>query len=339
MVNKKVSIIDVARKAGVSTATISRVINGNGGYSKETERKVRQTIEECGYIPNVSAASLRTNRSKCIGVIVPDITNEFFAKIVHELDIFLVSGGYSLLICDSNEDYDLEDTYIKNLIEKSVDGIIYISGQNEIKNIADVRNIPVVYIDRAPQNAEVLILSDNENGGYLATKELLKKGCRRILFLRDLRYASTIRQRKRGYLKALKEYGVEYDEGLEISCFPDYDDAKRTMDLLFNAKGCFFDGIFATNDKMALACINVLKKNGMHVPQDVKVVGFDNISIAEFANPTITTISQDTKKIAQNAGNTVLKMIQQKKIVNKQKIIPVTLVCRRSTQAGTGDAE
>ena len=155
MAEKKVSIIDVAQKAGVSTATVSRVINKNGGYSKKTEEKVMQTIRECGFTPNSNAVSLRTNRSHCVGVIVPDITNEFFAKIVHELDIFFLKHRYSLLICDSNEDYKLENMHIRNLLQKNVDGIVYISGQDEIKNIGNVKNVPVVYIDRCPQNAHM----------------------------------------------------------------------------------------------------------------------------------------------------------------------------------------
>ena len=121
MAEKKLSIIDVAKKAGVSTATVSRVLNGNGGYSKKTEEKVLQTVEECGFTPNGNAISLITNRSHCVGVIVPDITNEFFAKIVHELDIFFLKHQYSLLICDSNEDYKLENMHIRNLLQKNVE--------------------------------------------------------------------------------------------------------------------------------------------------------------------------------------------------------------------------
>ena len=156
--NAKLSIVDVAKRAGVSTATVSRVINHNGGYSRETEEKVRRTIEECGFTPNANAIGLRTNKSRCIGVIVPDVTNEFFAKIIQELDFYLLKHGYSLLICNSNEDYELENMHIKGLIEKHIDGIVYISGQNEIKNINEIKHIPVVYIDRAPLNARMLIL-------------------------------------------------------------------------------------------------------------------------------------------------------------------------------------
>ena len=321
--NKRVSIIDVAKKAGVSIATVSRVINRNGGYSKETEERVRKTIEECGFTPNVNAIGLRTNRSNSIGVIVPDITNEFFARIIRELDASLLSRRYSLLVCNSNEDYMLENMHIKGLAEKHVDGIIYISGQNEIKKMNEIKNLPIVYIDRAPKNAEVLILSDNETGGYLAGRELIQKGCRRILFLRDIRFASTVRSRQ--------EKGMAFNEELEMSCFPEYAEARVVMERLLKEKGCFFDGIFATNDMMALACVNVLTENQIKVPGQVKVVGFDNISLTQFTSPQITTIAQDTKELALHAADTILKMIEDEEIKEKKTIIPVRLVVRETT--------
>lgn len=218
------SIIDIAKRAGVSTATVSRVINHNGGYSKETEEKVRQTVDECGFTPNANAIGLRTNKSRCIGVIVPDVTNEFFAKIIQELDFYLLEHRYSLLICNSNEDYELE-----------------------------------------------------------------------------------------------------------VSCFPEYAQAHSAMERLVKSRGCFFDGIFATNDTMALACINVLMEMGISIPGQVKVVGFDDISLTRFTSPQITTIAQDTRQMALTAGKTILKMIQKKEIKEKRTIIPVTLEVRGTT--------
>ena len=212
-----------------------------------------------------------------------------------------------------------------------MDGIIYISGQNEIKEISEIKNLPIVYIDRAPKNAEVLILSDNETGGYLAGRELIAKGCTKILFLRDIRYASTIRSRKEGFIRALGENGISFSEELEMSCFPEYEETRGVMERLLREKGCFFDGIFTTNDMMALACINVLMENRIKVPDQVRVVGFDNISLSQFASPQITTIAQDTKELALHAGETILKMIEGKEIRKKKTIIPVRLIARGTT--------
>lgn len=336
MESKKISIIDVAKKAGVSTATVSRVINGNGGYSKATEEKVFKTIQECGFKPNVNAIGLRTNKTHSVGVIVPDITNEFFAKIVRTLDTFFLKHKYSVLICDSNEDYELEDMHIKDLIQKNVDGIIYISGQEEIKNIDSVQHIPIVYIDRCPNNAEYLIHSDNEQGGYLAAKELIEKGCEKIVLLRDGRNASTIRHRKRGFLRAYAEYGINYDESQDMICIPpDYAEAKQAVTSRIEERGLDFDGVFATNDMMALGCLHAITERGYSVPEQVKIVGFDNISLSEFCYPPLTTITQDTEQMAVFSGEALLELMgknkSKRKLEKQERMVPVSLKVRNST--------
>lgn len=331
MKKNKISIVDIAKLANVSTATVSRVINKHGGYSKATEERVLNIIDEYSFKPNSNAIGLRTNRSNSIGVIVPDITNEFFASIVHELDMFFLQHRYSVLICDSNEDPVLEDLHINDLIQKNVDGIIYISGQAEIKPFEHSSGIPIVYVDRCPNNAEILIHSDNKQGGYLAAKELIEKGCLDILLVRDIRYASTIRHRKEGFLKALSESNINHTNEFELSIYPTYSKARTTMATLLKEKGCFFDGIFTTNDAMALACIHSLHDAGYKVPKDVKVVGFDNISITEFCNPSITTIKQNFKKLAYYSGKAILDLINNKKISVKDISVPVTIIKRDST--------
>ena len=333
--DRRLSINQIAELAGCSVATISRVINNRGGYSKETQEKVERLIQEYNYLPNANASGLRTKRSHSIGVMVPDITNEFFAKIIRELDLFFLKHNYVLLICDSNEDSRLENMHLDNLIKKNVDGIIYISGQDEIKNMGHF-TIPVVYVDRSPENAEVVIHSDNVQGGYLAAKELASKGCKRILFFGDLRYRSPVRRRREGYRKALEEAGLPYGGDLEICTYPDYESAKKKMAEVLREKGCYFDGVFTTNDMMALGTIHALEDNGYKVPDHVKVVGFDNISMSEFCNPPITTIAQDTKGLAVKSGEALMKMIQNKGRLKKKKlIIPVSLKDRKST-AETG---
>lgn len=330
MKTKKLSMVDIAAMAEVSIATVSRVINGSGGYSKSTEQKVTNIIEKFEYTPNANAKSLRTNISKSIGVVVPDLTNEFFAKIVRVLNNFFLKHKYSVLICDSNEDESLEDMHIAELVEKNVDGIIYISGQADVKVIDKRHAIPVVYIDRRPKHADILIQSDNKQGGYLATKELIDKGCKRILFLRDSRSVSPVRHRRSGYLEALEENQLEFKEYFEVRISPDYVSAKTKISKMLE-EGCFFDGVFATNDMMALGCIHALEEKGFKIPQDVKVVGFDDISISEFCNPSITTITQDTEKLGTLAAQALLKLICKEKIIRKETIVPVALHIRKST--------
>ena len=328
---EKLSISQIANIAGVSVATVSRVLNDRGGYSKETEDRVRKVIQECRYIPNANASGLRTNKSHSIGVMVPDITNEFFAKIIRGLDLFFLEYKYALLICDSNEDSKLENIHLHNLLTKNVDGVIYISGKNEVLSTEKI-GVPVVYVDRSPQNAQVLIHSDNEKGGYLAACELLTSRCEKTVFFGDVRRRSPVRRRRDGYIRALKEKGYEHSKGMEIWSYPDYSSARKKMDEVLKEKGLYFDGIFATNDMMALGIIHALIGNGYRVPEDVKVVGFDNVSLSGFCDPAITTITQDTQAIAKNAGEALLKMLRGDQTVERDVCIPVTLEKRCSTR-------
>ncbi|MPW24421.1 substrate-binding domain-containing protein [Alkalibaculum sp. M08DMB] len=328
--SEKLSMMDIANELGLSTATISRVINNKGGYSKNTEEKVLEYIKDKGYTPNNSAKCLRTNQSSIIGIIVPDITNEFFAKIIRVINNFFLQYKYSIFICDSNEDGEREEKHMIELIEKNVDGIIYISGQTEVRSISEKHSIPIVYIDRRPDKAEILIQSDNEMGGYLATKELIDKGCKRIVLLRDERAVSPIRNRRKGYLRALKEHDINYMAELEVLTTPYYESAKDKMTDFYRTK-IEFDGIFATNDMMALGSIHSMEELGLKVPMDVKVVGFDNISISSFSNPPITTIAQDMDKLGELAAETLLKLLNKETIQEKNITVPVVLNVRKST--------
>lgn len=331
MEEKKISIVDVAKAAGVSTATVSRVVNQLGGYSKETEKKVLQTIQECGFRPNVNAIGLRTKRSHSVGVIVPDITNEFFAKIVRTLDVFFIKYNYSVLICDFNEDPELEERYIQAMYDKNVDGLIYVSGRETISPLLKTKKVPTVFIDRSPRGADVSVQADNYQGGYLAGSELCEKGCEKILLIRDYRMASTIQQRRHGFVDALTAYGRVFDSEYEVGILPDYKSAKEKVTGLLAEKGCYFDGIFTTNDMMALGAMHALSEAGYNIPGQVKLVGFDNVSLSEFCSPPITTVAQDTEQIGLMAGEALIKMIRKEALSQKDYIVPVRLEIRNTT--------
>ena len=331
MAKEKNSIVEIAKRTNVSIATVSRVINRAEGYSEKTKQKVLKAIRESGYSPNLNAVSLRTHKSMCIGVIVPDITNEYFARLIRELDDFFVTQKYTLLICDTNEDEKKEQTQLRNLISRNVDAIIYISGQDRIPKINTSSCPFIVYIDRCPKNASVLVQSDNVSGGYLATKELLDKGCKKILFARDRRDVSTVVERREGYLKALGEYGVPYAKKMELYTSPEYEAARRSLKKRLTAKALDFDGIFCSTDMIALGCVNALQETGYRVPADVKIVGFDNVSLSKFCNPPITTITQNSHAIAYTAGALIMDKLHRKFIKNTHILIPVTLERRKTT--------
>lgn len=331
MEEKRISIIDVAKAAGVSTATVSRVINQMGGYSQKTEKKVLDTIKACGFRPNASAIGLRTKKSHSVGVIVPDITNEFFAKIVRVLNIFFLKYNYSIFICDLNEDAELEERHIQDMLDKNVDGLIFVSGKEATSPLLKQAKIPTVFIDRSPKDAEITVRSDNYQGGYLAGHKLHECGCEKILFIRDYRMTSTVEQRRQGFMKAMEECGNVCQGEYEIGILSEYKAVREKMSNLLAERGCYFDGIFATNDIMALGAMHALREAGYMVPSQVKLIGFDNVSFTEFCNPPMTTIAQNTEQIGLYAGEALIKLMRNEYVEQKSYIVPVHLEMRSTT--------
>ncbi len=331
--DRQISIKEIAGMAGVSVATVSRVINQSGYVARETEARVRDVVERYGYVPNLMARGLRTNRSPIVGVVIPDITNEFFANIVLCIQTHLFKSHFSTMICNTNESAVLERAYLATLSAQSISGLIFVSGQPA--SGCAPSNVPTIYVDRHPYVREgddaVTIESDNEEGGYLAARELLEKGCRRIAIITDLRGISSHFARYNGYKRALAEFGIEWSQDLlqqvEIISFSD---ARRLTTRMLK-QGVSFDGIFCTTDQMALGAITALQQHGVSVPEKSKVVGFDDISIARYCQLPFTTIRQPTHELGLRAVDTLLKMIAGETIVDHKVILPVQLVRRLST--------
>ena len=330
--DKKISMVDIAKMTGVSIATVSRVLNRNGRYSEETEKKVMDAVKQYNYQINQSAKSLRTSKTQSIGVIVPDITNEFFARIVRSIETYIVPEGYTVFVCDSNENAEMEDFHIQSLIAKDVDGIIFISSQHNVQTVFYDLSIPVVYIDRRPKNVGTLITSDNEMGGFLATRELIESGCKRILMLRDEQLHSTVLYRYAGYANALDKFGIKADDKLVVDIPVSYSAAKETV-TQFIIDEIGFDGVFANNDMMALGALHACRDMKVKVPSEVKIVGFDGISITEICDPSMTTVLQNTDMFGEKSVEALLRLIRNHHKKDEIFIIPVELKKRDTTRA------
>ena len=330
MDNKNISMVDIARMAGVSIATVSRVLNKNGRYSAETEKKVLQVVEKYNYAINPNAQGLRTNRTKTIGIIIPDITNEYFSHIVRSVESSVIPLGYNVFVCDSNENVDYEAFHIASLQSKGVEGIIYISARTSVDEVSTEFTVPVVYIDRRPGVEFNYVSSDNEMGGFLATQELIKKGCRKIAIIHDVNSYSTVNKRIQGYLNALKKYGAEIDDSRIVSCRVSYEDARQAVKKLIS-DGVEFDGVFCTTDTMALGVLRGLKESGKKVPKDVKLVGFDGITHTEISDPPISTVVQDTEQLGKRSVDVLMDLINNNANKVHEYTIPVALSVRGST--------
>lgn len=330
---KKLSIKDISEMSGVSIATVSRVINKNGRYSKETEERVKAVIEQNHYVPNMVAKGLRTNRMNNIGIIVPDITNEFFVQLVREIEKSLFDSNYSSFICNTNEEAEIERKHLKMLRTQNVSGVIYISG-TDMADYSDLLDTPTVFIDRIPKNDNgkyVVIESDNWRGGFLAGKLLLDKGCRNIVMLTDRRRLSSQRERVDGFLEAHRQAGVPVREDSIV------DVEQVTFRQAYNAvcglleEDRHFDGVFASTDWLAMGAYVALSERRIRVPQDVKIVGFDDISVAEYNAKPITTIHQQVDMIGKLAARSILDLIQNKPVHLRHHTVPVYLVERATT--------
>ncbi len=332
---KNLSIKDISKMTGISIATVSRVINGNGRYSKETEEKVKAVIKEYNYTPNMIAKGLRTKKMDTIGIVVPDITNEFFTKLIHEMETSLFAASYSTFICNTNENVEIEQRYLKNLRMQNVSGIIYISGAST-SSLESFSDIPMVFIDRVPKHVRqlekcVVIESDNTQGGYLATKELLSRGCRKIIMLTDKRQLSSHQERVDGFIAAHNDRGAEFEPSqiIKLDSISFRSANEKVKELLDS--GYTFDGIFASTDWLAMGAYVALVNKGITIPEQVKLVGFDDISVSEFNALPISTIHQQVDIIGQIAVKSILRLIEGKPSIAKEHIVPVYLVKRKST--------
>ncbi|CAM4397941.1 MAG: LacI family DNA-binding transcriptional regulator [Paenibacillus macerans] len=331
-----ISIKEIARLSGVSVATVSRVINDNGRFSDETRKKVMDVINKHHYETNFVAKSLRMNKSQTIGLLVPDISNEFFAAIVQEIERLFFEEGYSTIICNTAKSAEKEKEYLKTLEGKMVDGLICISGQEEILTDILRRNVPIVCIDRRPKiNKNVAFIESNHlEGGRLATEELIRKGCKNILLLTKRNNLSSVNERLKGYEEALKQYGFPIHEQNVVYIDEhsnNLEGARKVIQKALDAD-LSFDGIFATNDWLALGAMLMLQEKGYNIPEQVKIVGFDNNQISKYCNPPLTTIDQDEAILAKHAYANLLDMINGSAVKHGQHTrVPVHLVERKTT--------
>lgn len=332
MTKKQVNIKEIAEMAGVSVATVSRILNKNGRYSKKTEEKVLQIIKQTKYVPNMSAKSLRTSKSQVIGIIVPEISNPYFSTLVYHLQNQLYKEGFSCLICNSNNSLTLESSQIQSLIAQNVQGIIITSGTQEYPSLKD---IPAIYVDGPAlddSDSFVSIHSDNEQGGYLAAQEIIDSGCRSILLVTWGSTANVANQisREQGFLRALKESKKRIKYTKVVADSTSIEDGRKVVKgyLKTHIKP---DGIVALADTLAVGTLIALQENGLEVPKNVKLTGYDDVYLAIGSGPGLTSVKQNVPEMARLASSILLQMIEGKKIKKKEYILPVTLTKRNST--------
>ncbi len=327
------TIEDVAKLAGLSRTTVSRVINNHPYVSEDKRKLVIEAMNKLGYVPNSSARSLRSQKTDVIALFVPRIMNPFFSQLVESMEIAAAEHGYQLIICQTRYSPEKELNYMNLLKMKQVDGVILASIQNDWKMLEPFLDYgPIVLCNEFDEQANVpSVMLDQVHGGYIATKHLLEQGHRRIAYCSGSTRSNVASHREIGFRKALAEYGIEFDERYAFRNALRSEDGRRVFyEMIALSKPP--TAVFTGSDEVAAGIISEANKHGYLVPEQLAVVGFDNQAITELMEPTITTVHQPVGQMAQKALEIMIEKIHSRKYRQREVYeFPLKLIIREST--------
>lgn len=312
---KKVTIRDIANELGITFSTVARALNNHPAIKASTKAAVHETANRLGYRPNKLASSLRSGKTKIIGVLVPRLDVSFFSSVVHGIESVMNENGYSILLYQSQESAKQEANGIETFLRTRVDGIIAsISLQTEqagaYKDVKH-RNIPLAFFDRVPQGIDVpSVTIDDYRGGFMATEHLIQAGYRRIVHITESRDINIFTERLRGYQDALTQHNIPLDERLLIRGDFSIEFGRECVRRLL-ANGIPFDAVFTLEDFTAMGVVQALKAAGKRIPQDVGVVGFANEAFTQLVSPSISTVDQRTVEMGEQVARLFLKLLKK----------------------------
>jgi len=333
-----VTIKDVAKKAGVSPSTVSRALSGNGPVKESTRKKVLDAVKLLDYRPNFLAQGLKEGKTKTIGLIIPNIRNPIYPAVARGVEDAAKKFGYTVILCNTDEDVDIEKEYIQKLQKRWVDGIIIAPASNENEHIVKLQNenFPIVVIVRNVDFLSNAVIIDNYRAAYDAVSYLIRTGHRRIAIVKGNQQLALYRERFRGYKQALLDAGIPVVE--ELIAGDDSDSVQWTLDG-YNAINCLFsqniefDAVFATTDLRAIGAIRAIKDHGYKVPEDISVIGFDNLEFSSLIDPPLSTVSQPLYDIGMRAVNKLIPLIDNKTVTEPTiEIMLSELIIRKSTK-------
>ena len=336
------TILDVAKLAGVSRSTVSRVISGNGAVKPETKVAVEKAIEELNYTPSYFAQGIKTGKTKTLAMIVPDYSNVYYGEMFRGIEKIALENGYMVMICNTDKSSTRERSYVEELLKRKVDGIIYNTYKRNKENIEYFtklsKKMPVVFMDHM-QGADInvpYVLTEGFDSSKKAAKYLISKGKMRIGYIRMPPYISVVQHRYEGYKQGLIESGITPDSNIVYQC-PNNEVGKTHLEIGFEGAKALMDrqdppnAIMTSVDIMAVGAIKYLKSAGYRIPQDVSVIGFDDIALATIVEPNLTTIAQPTRRIGEEAAKIIMAMLNDEEKVNKQIMFEPEFIIREST--------
>jgi len=325
---------DIAAATGFTMNTVSRALKGKTDISARTRRLIQQTARRMGYIPNALAASLRSGRTRTVSVIIPDISDPLFAILVRDIEAKLKERDFDLFIQNTDENDELERRAIMAAIGKKIDGVILCPCQKSARNLGIMRDngMPFVLLCRRfARGTASYVVADDVRGGFLATQHLIERGHRDILFLDGPRCISSSRERLLGYRQALEKSGIPYRGALVQEVKIKGGECTRTLRDLRGRK-VHFTSIFCFSDLMAWESISFLQAEGLRIPQDVAIVGFDDIQSRLYYPYPLTSVGYGKKKIADISVDTLMERIESPSGAKDMRLaVEVEMVVRRST--------
>ncbi len=329
------TIKDVAALAGVSFTTVSHVLNDTRPVSADARRRVLAAVEEIGYLPSAVARSLRKSETKIIGVLVPNVNNPFFAELVVGVEDGCRLSGYSVFLCNSDNDPKRQQQYMRTLLEKRIDGLLLSSaGDAEaLARIFKLATVPAVTVDRAVPGARADRVSvNNQDGALKAVRHLLDLGHRQIACVSGPAEFEVSMERVEGWRRALQERGLAVDESLliesDFSSAGGYEAARRLL-----RERPEVTAVFASNDMMALGALRAAAELGLRLPQQLSVVGFDDIELSAYVYPALSTVGCSIKELGREAARVLIDRIENPGAPLKDVQLTPRLVVRESSAA------
>jgi LacI family repressor for deo operon, udp, cdd, tsx, nupC, and nupG len=323
------NIRQVAAAARVSVATVSRAVQNPQLVAKKTRARVLAAIEKLDYTPNMQARILRTARSHVIVALVPDIANPFFAEVIRGIERVAHQHGYSVLLGDTQHSPDREQAYADLIGTRQADGLITLLPH--VPRIAAAAPLPIVNACEYVKNPAITSVHvDNVAAAAEATRYLLTLGHKNIAFVSGPMQSPICVDRDRGYADALAAAGTRRDPRLTVNGDFSVESGMRGVESLF-ARGLRFTAAFCSNDEMAIGAIRAIKAQGLQVPHDVSVIGFDDIRFAQHYDPPLTTIAQPMEELGREAMSLLIEILQHRQSPPRKRVLPTHLVIRGST--------
>jgi len=332
----KITIKDIARMAGVSTATVSKVLNRKDEkISAPTRERIFKLVDEYNYVPNRIASSLVTKKTKTLGLIIPNIANPFFPEIARGAEDLANEKGYNLILCNTDDRLEKEESYIDMLEEKMVDGIIFTASSqrnDKLERLGRVR-VPVITVDREVEGlaTQGKIVVDNIQGAYEAGTYLVDAGYKKIIHITGPLTSKPARDRLKGLKDALEDKKIYFDDNRVYSNEFRSEWGYYAISEIIK-ENIEFDAIFCGNDLIAIGVLKALKENKIKVPENVGLVGFDDIYMAQMLDPELTTVSQPNYEMGYKSAEMLIYMIENKLKEADPIILKTKLVVRKSTR-------